>query len=456
VHTGSHTPTRLAVTFDDDRAVAGAGLALVATLSRQLGTFALANELIDLGDRPGHAVPGRKVLTLVHAMVAGADCIDDCDVLRAGATGRVLGHGVMAPSTLGTFLRAFTFGHVRQLDALSEALLAQAWAFEAGPGKDAMTIDIDSTIQQVYGKQKQGSAYGYTKVLGQHPLVATRSDTGEVLHIRHRKGSANAGRGGPRFVRELIGRVRRCGATGPLTLRADSGFHSKHVVAACRDHDVRYSITVNQNKAVVRAIEAISEETWTPIDYTLGGEAQVSECSYGDGHRLVVRRTRLTGKQAELFPTWRYHAFITDREGTAVFLDADHRNHAVVELAIRDRRKGPAWRTALRGTSTPTRRGRCSPPSPTTCSDGCRLSGSTTKDRSSRRRSGGSSSPSPVASRTGRDVRTFTCQQRGRGPPNGQRASTACGHCRCEPEARVPGWSATAQPLPERSHRHTP
>jgi hypothetical protein len=103
---------------------------------------------------------------------------------------------------------------------------------------------------------------------------------------------------------------------------------------------VRYSITVNQNKAVVRAIEAISEETWTPIDYTLGGEAQVSECSYGDGHRLVVRRTRLTGKQAELFPTWRYHAFITDREGTAVFLDADHRNHAVVELAIRDLKEG--------------------------------------------------------------------------------------------------------------------
>ena len=119
-----HNPTRLGVTFDDDRAVAGAGLALVATLSKQLGTFKLANELIDLGGVPSHATPGRKVLALVHAMVAGADCIDDCDVLRSGATGRVLGHGVMAPSTLGTFLRAFTFGHVRQLDSLSKALLA--------------------------------------------------------------------------------------------------------------------------------------------------------------------------------------------------------------------------------------------------------------------------------------------------------------------------------------------
>jgi hypothetical protein len=340
VHSESHTPARLAVTFDDDRAVAGAGLALAATLSERLGMFALANELVDLGGRPGRAVPGRKVLTLVHAMVAGAECIDDCDVLRAGSTGSVLGHGVMAPSTLGTFLRAFTFGHVRQLDRLSEELLTRAWSFGAGPGDAPMTIDIDSTIQRVYGKQKQGSAYGYTKVLGQHPLIATRADTGEVLHIRHRKGSAGSGRGAQRFVRETIGRVRRSGATGPLTLRADSGFHSKHVIAACRDHQVRYSITVSQNKGVVRAIEAIPEEAWVRMDYTVGGQAQVAECPYGDKHRLVVRRTKLIGKQAELFASWRYHAFITDREGTAVFLDADHRHHAVVELAIRDLKEG--------------------------------------------------------------------------------------------------------------------
>jgi hypothetical protein len=340
VHTESHSPARLAVTFDDDRAVAGAGLALVATLSERLEMFALANELVDLGGRPGHARPGRKVLTLVHAMVAGAECIDDCDVLRSGSTGSVLGHDVMAPSTLGTFLRSFTFGHVRQLDALSEQMLVRAWAFGAGPGDSPMTIDIDSTIQQVYGKQKQGAAYGYTGVLGEHPLVATRAGTGEVLHIRHRKGSAGSGRGAPRFVRETIGRSRRAGATGQLTLRADSGFYSKHVVAACRDHGVRYSITVTQNKAVVRAIEAIPEGDWTDIDYTLGGKAQVAECPYGDGHRLVVRRTRLTGKQAELFPSWRHHAFITDREGSAISLDADHRHHAVVELAIRDLKDG--------------------------------------------------------------------------------------------------------------------
>ena len=141
-------------------------------------------------------------------------------------------------------------------------------------------------------------------------------------------------------MRELVGRVRRAGATGPLTLRADSGFYSRHVVKACRDHEVRYSITARQNEAVKRAIEGIDEEAWVPIDYTEAGEAWVAETPYGDGHRLVVRRTRLAGPQPALFPTFRYHAFITDRVGDAVLLDADHRRHAVVELAIRDLKEG--------------------------------------------------------------------------------------------------------------------
>ncbi len=169
MHTESHSPTRLAVTFDDDRAVAGAGLALVATLSNKLGTYGLANQVIDLGDRPGHALPGRKVLTLVHAMVAGADCIDDCDVLRSGATGKVLGHGVMAPSTLGTFLRSFSFGHVRQLDRLSEELLTRAWGFGAGPGEAPMTIDIDSTICQVSAKTSRAPPTATPRCSGSTP-----------------------------------------------------------------------------------------------------------------------------------------------------------------------------------------------------------------------------------------------------------------------------------------------
>jgi len=203
-----------------------------------------------------------------------------------------------------------------------------------------MTIDIDSTICPVHGDHKVGAAFGYTKVLGYHPLLATRADTGEVLHVRFRKGSAGSGRGAERFVRELVGRVRRAGATGIFTLRADAGFYSSHVVQACRDHSVAYSITAPQNPAVKRAIEAIAEEDWTSIEYTDSGEAWVAETPYGDGHRLVVRRTRLAEGQPALFPIFRYHAFITDRVGDALTLDGDHRRHAVVELAIRDLKEG--------------------------------------------------------------------------------------------------------------------
>jgi hypothetical protein len=171
-----------------------------ATLAERLGIEQAADALIDLGDRPAAAHPGRKLLTLVHSMLAGGDCIDDADLLRCGATSQVLGHRVMAPSTLGTFLRSFTFGHTRQLDRLTETVLAEAWAAGAGPGDGPMTMDLDSTVCQVHGYHKQGAAYGYTHTLGYHPLVATRADSGEVLHARQRTGRANTARGAARFV----------------------------------------------------------------------------------------------------------------------------------------------------------------------------------------------------------------------------------------------------------------
>lgn len=338
----SRSPGGLDVMADDDHAVANAGLALTAMLAERLGIEALADRLVDLGDRPGASRPGRKVLTLVQAIVADGDCIDDVDVLRAGSTERVLGHKAMAPSTCGTFLRSFTFGHIRQLDQLSAEILGRAWAAGAGPGDEPMTIDMDSTITEVHGYAKQGAAYGYTRVLGHHPLLATRAETGEVLHVRQRKGSANTGRGAERFVNELAGRVRRAGATGLLTLRADSGFHSAKVIAACRRHEMRFSITVNQTSVVRDAIAAIAEDAWVVIDYTDSGRAEVAETTY-NGDRLVVRRTRLVGRQARLWPEWRHHAFVTDRAGSAIDLDADHRNHAVVELAIRDLKAGAGW-----------------------------------------------------------------------------------------------------------------
>jgi hypothetical protein len=289
----SHSPDGLAVGFDDGHAVANAGLLLPATLAHRLGIEQVVDELVDLGDRPGHHRPGGKVLTLLHAMVAGADCIDDADVLRTAQTAQLLGHRVLAPSTLGTFLRSFTLGHIRQLDRVAETVLGRAWAAGAGPGQTPVTIDVDSTICEVHGHHKGGAAYGYTLQLGYHPLLATRADTDEVLHLRLRKGSANTARGAERFVNELAGRVRRAGASGQLTLRADSGFWSAKIMTACRRHRIRFSITVRQTRQVQAAIAAIGEDAWIEIDYPDGGIAQVAETRLA-GERLVYAAPALS------------------------------------------------------------------------------------------------------------------------------------------------------------------
>jgi len=318
------------ITFDDPRAVAHAGLLLAATL---------ADQLVDLDDRTGAAHPGRKLLTVVHSLVAGGDCIDDVELLRCGSTGSVLGHRVMAASTVGTWLRSFTFGHVRQLDKVTSEILGRAWAAGAGPGDGPLVVDVDSTICEVCGYHKQGAGYGYTHRLGYHPLLATRANTGEMLHARLRKGAANTARGILRFVDELVARLRRAGASGELTLRMDSGFWSGKLIKRLRRHRVRYSITVRQTKTVRAAIAAIPEAAWVQIAYAPDGVAEVAETGYR-GDRLIVRRVRNEGDQQQLFATWRYHGFVTDRVGTTTWLDADHRRHAVCELAIRDLKAG--------------------------------------------------------------------------------------------------------------------
>jgi hypothetical protein len=167
---------------------------VTSSLVARLGLEALINSTVRLVGRVGGSRPGRKVLTLVHAMIAGGSHIDHADMLRAGATQGVLSHRVMAPSTLGTFLRAFTFGHIRQLDAVIAEAIRRAWNLSAGPGDRRLVIDIDSTIAEVHGKAKHGAAYGYTHKLGYHPILATRADTGEILHARLRLGSANTQR----------------------------------------------------------------------------------------------------------------------------------------------------------------------------------------------------------------------------------------------------------------------
>jgi hypothetical protein len=325
------------VAFDEERLISDAGLLMTATLAERLGIEELVNESIWLDPRaPGACLPGRKVMSLVHGMLAGADSIDDMNVLRAGSTGLILGHRVMAPSTLGTFLRAFTFGHVRQLDRVLDVALARAWAAGAGPGDAPLVIDIDSFIGEVHGDQKQGAGYGYTKKLGYHPILAVRSDTGEVLHIRNRKGKANTQRGVARFVDELLARVRRAGHSGPIIIRADSGFENHKLMKVLHARGIAFSIGVKQSPTITKLIAAIPETDWVTItDYPETGEAQIAETTL-KGFRLIVRRTRLTGAQAELFPDWRHHAFATNRATPLLVADIDHRDHATIELAIRD------------------------------------------------------------------------------------------------------------------------
>ena len=337
----SHAVDRVRVRFDEPNVVANAGLLLVGTLVLRLELERLVNATVRLSGRVGGARPGRKVLTLVHAMVAGANHIDHADMLRSGGTQRVLPFRVMAPSTLRTFLRAFSFGHVRQMEAVVGEALRRAWSLGGGPGSARLVIDVDSTICEVAGKTKQGAAFGYTKVLGYHPILATRADTGEVCHARMRKGSANTARGARRFIDELVARLRRAGAAGEIVMRFDSGFWSNETIATLDRLDVRYTMAVRTNtKGIAAAIAAVDPGAWVDIDYTADGVAQVAECSYG-GRRLIVRRTRLIGAaQARLWPDWRHFGFLTDLDGEAPAVDAFHRDHATVELAIRDLKEG--------------------------------------------------------------------------------------------------------------------
>ena len=268
-----HHPDRIHIVFDDHRLVANAGLLLPTTLAWHLG----------LGRAPGRANPGDKVMTLVASALAGGDCIDDADALRTGGTARALGGTVKAPSTLGTFLRSFRWGHVRQLDRVTRELLARAWQAGAGPGDAPFTIDLDSTICETYGLAKEGACHhGYTGKRGYHSLLAVvaGTGTGDVPMSRLREGRANTARGAVHFLRETVGRVRYAEASGQLTVRADSGFYTHAVVALCRRMNVRFSITIRQHAGLRNLIEAIPEEDWTPIPYWMDGAAAVAETTY--------------------------------------------------------------------------------------------------------------------------------------------------------------------------------
>jgi hypothetical protein len=344
----SHSLDRVAVQFDDGNLVANAGLILAATLAGHLGLEELFNTHVDLGEAPGRANAGLKAMTLIDSALAGGDCIDDADGLRAGSTGMVLGHGLRAPSTLGTFLRSFSWGDVRCLDRVSRAALRRAWSAGAGPPAGTLTIDVDSSVCETYGLKKEGgSRHTYNHIKGYHPLLAVACD--QVVHARLRGGPAHTGRGAQSFLAESFSRVRAAGHCGPIVVRADSGFYSLKVVEACRRGGVRYSITTRTSGALQRAIAAIPERDWVPIPYFLEGAA-VAETTYTpfsqkdakpEAVRLIVRRVPpVPGSQLALYVEFDHHAFITNRHGEMLALEADHRAHAEVEATIRDLKHG--------------------------------------------------------------------------------------------------------------------
>jgi hypothetical protein len=336
----------VSASFDEPNLLLCAGLLPAAVLAQRIDVAGLVDERVTLARHGANG--GTKAMTVIGSMLAGGDSIDDTALLRAGALPDLFDLS-RAPSTIGSWLRDFRWHNVRQLDAVSRELLARLWAAGAGPAdlSAPMTIDVDSTIVPVFGRSKQGAAFGYTNIRGYHPQLATLAETGQVLFCRLRGGAAGAARGAQSFLTETISRARGSGATGQLTVRADSAFYSKAVLHTAKRFGVRFSVTARQDKRIRAAIEAIEHSAWQPIPYWLStpevSGADVAETSYtafaGTKHaldvRLIVRRVRPTpGSQLALFTTFDYHAFVTDRPGDRLEIEADHRRHAIVEQSI--------------------------------------------------------------------------------------------------------------------------
>ena len=320
----SHRFAAESAVFDEDSLVSCAGLVPVMRLAEQTGLAQLLSEKVRIAVpriKSGSANPAPKLRTLIAGMCAGADSIDDIDVLRSGGMKTVFG-GVYAPSTVGTLLREFTFGHARQLESvLREHLVALCGRVDLLPGADERVfVDVDSLLRPVYGHAKQGASYGHSKVAGKQilrkglsPLAATISTAGcapVIAGMRLRAGKTGSGKGAGRMVASAIGTARAAGARGQILVRGDSAYGSRAVVAACMRHGAQFSLVMTRNPAVERAIAAIDESAWTPVCYPgavrdpdTGGwisDAEVAEISYTAfastpdriTARLVVRRVK--------------------------------------------------------------------------------------------------------------------------------------------------------------------
>lgn len=362
-----HTSRTRSASFDDANLVSAAGLVPAMAFAVRTGLGRLADDRLTL---PGYfgAHAGLKVTALIAGMLAGADSIDDMALLRHGGMKKLF-VGAYAPSTLGSFLRSFTFGHVRQLDAVaSRWLLRAAQAAPITTGiDDYALVDIDDTIKEVHGYQKQGSGYGYSRVRGLNALIGTVSTASRapiIVGARLRKGAAASPRGAGSFVADILATVNRLrgpNPSGPVLLRADSAFYSRAVAAAAHRAGVELSITVRMDPAVKAAIATIPDDAWTTINYTDAirdedtGEwissAEVAEIAYTAFNtknkadrvpgRLVVRRTpalnpKAVHGQPTLFDSHRHHAFFTTSTLDTITADHIHRGHAIIEQVHAD------------------------------------------------------------------------------------------------------------------------
>jgi hypothetical protein len=359
--------------FDDEHLVSCAGLVPVMTLATQTGLPELLADKICIPApkiTSGSANPSPKLATLIAGMCAGADCIDDLDVVRSGGMKTLFG-GVYAPSTIGTLLREFTFGHARQLESvLREHLARLCQRVGLLPGADTGAfIDIDSLLRPVYGHAKQGASYGHTKIAGKQilrkglsPLVTTISTPGGapvIAGMRLRAGKTNSGKGAGRMIAQAIVTARAAGVSGQILVRGDSSYGNRAVVGTCRRHDAQFSLVMARNTAIDRAIAAIDEHAWTPVEYPGAvrdpdtgdwiSDAEAAEISYTAfastkdrfTARLVVRRVKDARFRDALFPVWRYHPFFTNTDLPTAEADITHRQHAIIETVFSDLIDGP-------------------------------------------------------------------------------------------------------------------
>src|SRR5215208_1730766 len=369
----SHRFAAGSAVFDEEHLVSCAGLVPVMMLAEQTGLGRLLGERVCIAVpriKSGAANPAPKLATVVAGMCAGADSIDDIDVVRSGGM-KVLFGGVYAPSTVGTLLREFTFGHARQLESvLREHLVALCGRVDLLAGADEQVfIDIDSLLRPVYGHAKQGASYGHTKISGKQVLrkglsplattISTPSSAPVIAGMRLRAGKTGSGKGAGRMVAQAIATARAAGGTGQILVRGVSAYGNRAVVRACRRGNAEFSLVMTKNRAIQRAIAAIPDTAWTPVRYPGAvqdpetgawiSDAEVAEVTYtafastvdAVTARLIVRRVTDARYPDALFPVWRHHPFFTNSTLPTAQADIVHRRHAIIETVFADLIDGP-------------------------------------------------------------------------------------------------------------------